>query len=187
MSCIIMGHVMHYHSFIRRMRAQYAPPGCRGFSDDVTELAAALELATHLKLSDVFVRGVYTYSSVSKITDIPVSWKPKCDMLIIDLGSNDIAQLKRDNKFTIEQLADFLFDWASRADVKCVLILGVLPRSRGLRGSASHFNFNRNHYHEALEQLCGGSRRMNFGKIRGFEGIDQSMQHGLNINTWRKL
>ena len=108
--------------------------------------------------------------------DIPVAWRPSCELLVLDIGSNDIARSKTVNKRAMELLAKFIFVWASLAPARCVISLGVLPRAASLRGSARgsalQFEQNRLYYNAALTSLCKNSNHMTFAKDRGFEGRD---------------
>ena len=42
-------------------------------------------------------------------------WRPSCELLVLDIGSKDIAQSKTMNKRAIELLAEYIYDWASLA------------------------------------------------------------------------
>ena len=77
------------------------------------------------------------------ITDLPVTLRLSCDLLIMDIGSNDLAQMAKVSIEGAELLADYLLRWALHTGAKHVLFLGVLPRLGGLRGSADHFRANR--------------------------------------------
>ena len=129
-------------------------------------------LCAGYRVSDVFHAGVHTFSSRSFITDIPVAWRPSCELLVLDIGSNDIAQSKTVNKRAMELLAKFIYGWASLAPARCVIFIRVLPRTAGLRGSARQFKQNRLYYNAALTSLCKDSNHMTFAKVRGFEGRD---------------
>ena len=169
MACLLIGH-----SFVRRIRGRYAPFGFRRYQEDISlaDTHAAQDFAQGIKLSDVFHAGVHTFSSRSFITDIPVAWRLSCELLVLDIGSNDIAQSKTVNKRAMELLAKFIYDWASLAPARCVIFIGVLPRTAGLRGSARQFEQNRLYYNAALTSLCKDSNHMTFAKVRGFEGRD---------------
>ena len=52
-----------------------------------------------------------------------------------------------------------------------VLVLGILPRKRGLTGNTHDFDTNRAVYNSTMKRLCGSSARADFKKIRDFETI----------------
>ena len=95
------------HSFVRRFRGRYALFGFRRYQEDISfvDTHAAQDFTQGIKLSDVFHMG-----SRSLNTDIPVAWRPSCELLVLDIGSNDIAQSKTVNKRAMELLAKFIFD-----------------------------------------------------------------------------
>ncbi len=163
MSCILFGH-----SYVRRIRQEYGPPGCYG---DVSTMEDGYLFADSLKLREVLGDGIFTYAA-TMITDIPVAYRPDCDLLVIDLGSNDLALLKHSCRRVMFSLAKFLFDWAIRSPAKHIILLGVLPRSGRLRGSIDTFRSNRDFYHAALSTLCSSNERTSFCKLRGFENRD---------------
>ena len=118
--------------------------------------------------------GLYVFhmGSRSLNANIPVAWRPSCELLVLDIGSNDIAQSKTVNKRAMELLAKFIFVWASLARARCVISLGVILRAAGLRGSARQFEQNRLYYNAVLTSLCKNSNHMNSAKDTGFEGSD---------------
>ena len=133
MACLLMGY-----SFVRRIRGGYAPFGFRRYQDDTRfeDTHATQDFAQGIKLSDIFHVGVHTFSSR----------RPSCELLVLDIGSKDIAQSKTVNKRAINLLAKFIYDWASLAPARCVIFLGVLPRTAGLRESARQFEQNKLYY-----------------------------------------
>ena len=159
---------------IRGRYAAYAPFGFRRYQEDIrfADTHAVQDFAQGIKLSDVFHVGVHTFNSRSLLTGIPVEWRPSYEFLVLDIGSNDIAQLQTVNKRAMELLDKCIYDWASLAPARCVIFLGVLPRTAGLRGSACQFEQNRLYYNAALTSLCKNSNHMTFAKVRGFEGRD---------------
>ena len=74
---------------MRRIRGLYAPFGFRRYQDDTSfeDTHATQDFAQGIKLSDVFHGGVHTLSSRSLNTDISVTWRPSCELLVLDTGS----------------------------------------------------------------------------------------------------
>ena len=170
------------HSYIRRIRKQYGPPGCRSRYTDITDDSDAVQFSRNLQIREVYGHGVKTLSQASLIIDLPVRMKkPECDVLFLDIGSNDIAQLKSVRPSVTLSLAKYLFTWGMRSNATHIVFLGVLPREGGLRGSVTQFEANRKLYNSALKQLCGDSTRASFLTIRGFEG---STQNPVPVSTW---
>ena len=169
------------HSYIRRLRQQHGPIGCRDRSTDVTCEPDATQFSRNLQMRKVYGHGVKTFTHVNLITDLPVRLRPKCDVMILDIGSNDLAQLKSVRPTAMHLLAEYLFDWAMRSTATHVVFLGVLPREGGLRGSVSNFQANRNLYNCAIKQMCEKSTRASFQKIRGFEG---TCEHPVPVSSW---
>ena len=91
---------------------------------DVNTEEDGLRFADSTRVREVYGHGVRTFSQFNLITDLPVTFKVNCDILIIDLGSNDIAGVKSAPPKAIKLLAEYLYAWALRS---CFLVssLGV--------------------------------------------------------------
>lgn len=177
MSCMIVGH-----SFVRRLRRDYGPTRCRSRWHDVLDEEDALTFSSNLKCREVLSCGVYTYSYINLISDLRATFRPTVDLLVIDIGSNDIASARRASQSVMQLLAEYVFQWGMRSYAKHIIFLGVLPRTHRLQCSVDQFNLNRRWYHEALKQLCAGSNRASMHHIRGFENIDNNI--ALPVINW---
>ena len=108
-------------------------------------------------------RSLKTWSYIMKSVD--------SDLVILDFGSNDLANIKNCHANTIKNIAKFLFSWVMNICAHRVLVIGILPRKRGLRGNTHDFDTIRAVYNSTMKRLCGSSARADLKKIRGFENI----------------
>ena len=136
---------------------------------DVNTEEDGLRFADSTRVREVYGHGVRTFSQFNLITDLPVTFNANCDILIIDLGSNDIAGVKSARPKAIKLLAEYLYAWVLRSRSKHVVFLSVLPRCGGLQGSVDTFHQHRVFYNKTLKKLCSRSSKTSFQKLRGFE------------------
>ena len=109
------------HSYISRIRKQYGPQGCRSRYTDITDDSDAVQYSRNLQMREVYGHRVKT----CLIIDLPVRIKPECDVLFLDIGSNDIAQLKSVRPSVILSLAKYLFTWSMRSNATHIVFLCV--------------------------------------------------------------
>ena len=167
MNALLIGH-----SFTRRLRASRAmnPYTLKHLDITPDDAEAAQQLASSLKVKNVF-NNVYTLSQWNVFTDLPIHFTVDSDLVILDFGSNYLANIKNSHANTIKNIAKFLFSCVMNICAHRVLVLGILPRKRGLRGNTHDFDTNRAVYNSTMKWLCGSSARADFKKIRGFENI----------------
>ena len=138
-------------------------------SDDVE----GTKFAHSLQLREVF-NNVQTFSCCNTFPDLPKNFHTNCNLLVLDFGSNDLANLSRESEHFVHKLAEFFLDWAVNSRAKHILVLGILPRSQGLRSSVGTFESNRICYNKYMKHLCKMETRAlcTFRKLQGFEGFD---------------
>ena len=69
-----------------------------------------IRFADRLRVRKVCGQGIRASSQFNLITDLPMILNAKCDMFIIDLGSNDIAGFKCGRPKAIKLLAENLYE-----------------------------------------------------------------------------
>ena len=156
------------HSFVRRLRQRYAPPHFIRTDISPGDLDGASCLADKLNINLLFHRA-FTTSNMNIFTDLPIHFECASDLLVVDFGSNDLANLKVRSERAATSLAEYIFLWGSKSGASCVLFLGVMPRTGRLSCSVEVFDYNRTHFNNAMHALCTQSVHCRYRKLRGFE------------------
>ena len=130
------------HSFVRRLRRAYSPVH-RDISFEERNCAEARQLSNALKWNNC-VNYVYTLShNINILEDLPRGYCARCDFLIINMGSNDLANLKKVDFNGVRMFAENYFTWAKNTGARNCLFIGILKRTGRLRCTREVFNKNR--------------------------------------------
>ncbi len=131
-------------------------------------------------------KRVYTYSEAINVgSDLHANFSTLCDVLVLNMGSNDLANMDIVDNVHVSNLAKLHYYWCMNSGARRVLCLGVLPRSQRLRGSVAVFDANRDIFNEEFRKLCCRQPRvMTFRRIRGFEA--DSDHHTRVVDAWSK-
>ena len=170
-------------SFVRRLRddltsrcAQSQHERKWGFKDvSQTQPARAALLAHQLRLDNEFV-GVYTESNhLQRVADLPQAsfllHHVRPEVVIINVGSNDLAQLEREDRDAVLNLAVGIHAFASGIQhAKLVILSKVLYRTQGMKCSPAVFAKNADMLNTFLRNMCcdAGSPATVFNPLRGF-------------------
>ena len=169
------------HSFVRRIRNHCAVYRDIDFqrgrnSRDARELASSLGWYNCINYA-------YTLSDSCNIyQDLPQNFTTQCDILVLNMGSNDLACLSRIDRNAVHRLVHKYFEWALRTGARSVVIIGVLRRTGRLRCTSDVFNANRQTFNRKMKSLCARVDKTHFQKLRGFEST--SGQHSLSVARW---
>ena len=128
----------------------------------------ASRFADKLNIDFIFYRA-FTTSNMNIFTDLPINFECTSDLLVVDFGSNDLANIKVRSERAATFLAEYIFLWGCKSGASCVLFLGVMPRTGRLSCSVEVFNYNRAHFNHAMRALCKQSVKCRYRKLRGFE------------------
>ena len=169
------------HSFVRRMRRQSGHLQDINFAMERNSVEAR-DLSRSLGWFNC-VNFAYTISDGCNVyEDLPIIFDAQCDILVMNMGSNDLACLSKVDLRSVQRLACRYYEWAINTGARAVLFVGVLKRTGRLNCSPSVFNVNRQIFNRKLKSLCVRNRRVHFQKLRGFEST--SSQHSLNVSSW---
>ena len=75
--------------------------------------------------------------------DLPIHFTTDTDLIILEFGANDLANIKKSHTNTVKNIANFFLSWVMNICAHRVLILGILLRKRGLPGNIHDFDTNR--------------------------------------------
>lgn len=157
------------HSFVRRMRQELLDYPHNSY-DTETDNHISRQLSVKLKINNCF-STVKTNSKFKIILDLPNTGSFIChdSLLVINIGSNDLANCEHYSPKFVEKLAEYIHVWGNSTGAKKVLFIGIIPRSKNLNCDQSVFEENRKTYNQTLKSLCRSSDTSDYKTIRGFE------------------
>ena len=150
------------HSFIRRFRDYHLPYHAGGQDILQPNAVRAAQLSDALNLEH-HVEGVYTYAGNVVMADdlthsIPLIRAVRPNIVLMDIGSNDLANLHMTDHFSSLDLATRVFDKAKQYNEQCsvpmVIINSILPRSNNIACMANVFLGNAEHYNNVVSNYC---------------------------------
>ena len=158
------------HSYIRRLKSHMAPPPYHRNNLDIHESQkqAAERFAKNLKVKECFL-SIYTHSQWNIFQELPTNFTTNSDLLAIDFGSNDLANLNKYSPHIVTCLAEYIYLWGMKSGAKRLLFLGVLQRSKGLKCTKDTFESNRTLFNKLMKEKCDKSNKADYKKMRGFE------------------
>ena len=169
MNAVIVGH-----SFVRRLQRDTCP----GLHGNISCASLGGLLARSLQV-DKHYYCVYTYcdhinfiSDLNTFTSFIRVNNISPDIVVLDIGSNDLAKLKAFNRNACLNLAGEVFDICqtilSSTSTKCVVVKSVLPRTARIQSSPQTFSNNLDLYNHCIKQFCDTEPRINYIKTKGF-------------------
>ena len=172
MDLVIVGHL-----FIRRLRDNYFPPRPahrhpRGQDISFCHTDKAQQYSHKLGLQH-HINSVYTSSnSINLISDLHRSLSLihhiKPDILLLDIGSNDIANVHKVDPNLMLELAHELFQFAVSTQVPLVIINAVLPRTSKISSNPDDFRNNASHFNKSIQVYASDTQNVKYNKMRGF-------------------
>lgn len=134
------------------------------------DLLAASQLAAKFQIKRCF-KLIKTYSKCRTVEQLPLDFYSNDNLLVVDFGSNDLANIPIESVHEVELLAHRIHTWAINTGAKHVLILGIIPRSGGFYNGCNRdtFELNRISYNNIMRKMCRRSTNCSFRKIRGYE------------------
>jgi hypothetical protein len=186
-----MDVVLLGHSFIRRMRDDLSPPMFTKHGLDIGHYSSlkAARFSTALRISN-HIRGMYTLSNnVNFINDITHSKRliirTSPGIVIIDIGSNDLARIDNVNPVKMLELATKITDIATQLSAPVVIINCILPRSVRIASNPKTYLENTIHYNTFLKNICDTSDNLVFHKLRGFTHTwVNDIERRLEVSEW---
>lgn len=162
------------HSFVRRLRDGLVPPlpSKRGQDIPPWNTKGASHLASAWGISD-HVRGVYTYcDGVVRIRDIDIALstvrRVRPGVVLIDIGSNDLAHVDEVNPNLMLRLVTQLTDFALALPTSKVVLNAILPRTGNITCAPEVFRENAEHFNNFLFNICDPPSKIVFHRPRGF-------------------
>ena len=165
-------------SFVRRLRDDlvtrsfHAKSKPRDVSQTQPILASAL---SHTLRLDNEIRGVYTESNhLQFISDLPnahlLLHHVRPDIVVVNVGSNDLANLAQVNRAAVLQLAVQLHSFAASFDARMVIMCKVLYRTQRLSGTPEIFAENADIFNSIVRNMCckNSTPITLFNPLRGF-------------------
>ena len=163
------------HSFIRRVRNVWIP-SVHGQGHDLLSVNEARMAAISAGLGNV-CNKLYTMSTgINLISDLIRTLETvadkRPDIVCLHVGSNDLANMPQEHLINAEYFATMCFQFALRLvrdyQVKHVILLQCLPRTRLRNGTAVSFAANMRYFNAALDEFCSTNDQIDFVGIRGF-------------------
>ena len=168
MNVVIMGH-----SFVRRLRDDLLPSPSN-YADDINSYnpTKAAALSTKLGIQHHF-KGVYTISNrIVRIRDLndcdTTISRVSARVVLIDIGSNDLAHMDRVDPILMLRLATQITDIGAKFRKSVVIINSILPRKSGITCTIETFLNNADLYNNYLKNICDTSDNCIYNKMRGF-------------------
>ena len=182
------------HSFIRRFRDYHLPYHAGGHDILQPNAVRAAQLSDALNLEH-HVEGVHTYADNVVMADdlthsIPLIRAVRPNIVLMDIGSNDLANLHMTDHFSSLDLATRVFDIAKQYNeqrsVPMVIINSILPRSNNIACMADVFLRNAEHYNNVVSNYCD-KKKIIYNKQRGFHFMEiQGQQVSHPVSSWSK-
>jgi lysophospholipase L1-like esterase len=173
------------HSFVRRLRdnALAAPqqrPRCStgpqrhgdvlpGQTERAQQLAQALQLDNYFSAVYTVAEGVIFLDDIISFREHILVTQPK--VMLVDIGSNDIARYSSFVPRKMLQLAHTLHEYLQSLPVPLTVVNAVLPRTASLAGSPETFRDNSQAYNKYLSEMISLTPAITFSKMRGFQYV----------------
>ena len=169
------------HSFARRCKDTLVPEfrcsdGRRMASRDISmnHGARAGALAIALRIDHIFqavyteTNGLYLVKQLDRSTLLLTTTSPQA--AIIDIGSNDIANVSEVDPNKMLKLATDVHNFACEIQPRLVVVQAVLPRTENLSCTTETFVTNADRYNQILRNLCEATtdKAVVFNAMRGF-------------------
>ena len=180
-----MDIVLCGHSFVRRYRDWISP--CFPRSDvQPSNKTRAATFATALRLDKHF-RYVYTVSDNivflrDLINALPSILCLHAQIVVIDIGSNDLSKLTSHCPKTTVFIANEIFSFANNVCAPRVVINAVLPRVGNLACSPDTFLLNSRDLNNYLSTLCSVESHIHYNKLKGFHYNLSTSRISLNLS-----
>ena len=170
MEVVLLGH-----SFIRRLRddlVPWRPQGGRGTDVGLGHPLRAAQLARAMGVSRN-VRRIYTFSDgIVRIGDVDQAAafvrRASPGVLLLDVGSNDLAHIVTVDPVQVLRLAVQLTDVASLFEAAFVIINAIIPRTGNITCVPDTFRENAELFNTFVKNICETSEKLVFHKLRGF-------------------
>jgi hypothetical protein len=169
MDVVVLGH-----SFVRRLRDGLIPPwpSNRGRDIGIGSLNRASLLSRKFNISR-HVGRVYTFSDgVVRIGDIARAQhfidQIAPGILLIDIGSNDLARIDVVDPLHMLRLATSLTDMALTFCARKVIFNAILPRTGNITCTPETFRANAEHFNTYLMNICDPRSKLVYHQPRGF-------------------
>ena len=116
-------------------------------------------------------------------------------LLLLNIGSNDLANLCCIDTATCEQLADSAVEFAeSIGNTPTVVFYSVIPRSKRISSSPEVFLENMKAFNAKLQDLCAPFTKIHYERMRGFYSdatnqsrkVDEWSDDGIHLRTHDK-
>lgn len=116
-------------------------------------------------------KGVFTKShSFILVEDLHQAFKytnsPSPTIVMLNIGSNDLARLHGVNKMAVHDMAQMVFADAEQIKCKSAVINSVLPRVKGMSCMPDVFRENVMVYNKEVKSLCTGSDKVCFNRMK---------------------
>ena len=184
MDVILIGH-----SFVRRFKDHFCRD-TRGTGKDISEPELAESLSQRLSIDHhfkrlytisqgvIFIRDLYQHvQNIDQFVSNPT-------VIILDIGSNDLAQLHRSTPDRCLKLASELVDMAETLTlhrlIKLVIIHSVVPRFSRINSTIDNFYKNFVSFNKYVQHLCSITDSVQYHKLRGFFHRNRTSSH----STW---
>ena len=177
-----MDAVLVGHSFIRRLQGAHLP----GLKNNITtrpvgqQFAQSLRVDHHYTAVHTYCHGINMIQDLKNLPSFLKNYGISPGIIVLDIGSNDLAHLKSlDVNICLElavNIADIAEHYINTRLCRTVICHSILPRAHRIETSPGTFLSlvkNVNHF---LKQLCDTTPGFFYSRLRGF--LDQ------NITQW---
>ena len=186
------------HSFVRRMRSDTLGERSSNLSncdilpphgwqlDRARRLAEAIKVSKHFAHDFTMAEGITFVSHLPHANNYLSSISPR--VLIIDIGSNDMARLQTVDRPTAESLAYQTIQFALNSTADRVIINAVIPRTAGLSCPDGEVFFqNMTMYNDRVREACDNHVHfLIFNKQQGFTftNANGNIPHRRPVSDW---
>ena len=153
--------------------------------------AESLDLDGHFGSFYIYTQGIVMISDViiSQGQDIlappPHAHIGEKGVVVLDIGSNDLASLQHIDRTAVAALATSLITLANNFRSELVVIQAVLPRIFHSDNKTNVFRVNADHFNSIVSLYAKHSRHVHYNKCKGFIWKDvQGIAVRVQVNEW---
>ena len=163
------------HSFVRRLHNAYQPGHGQGSDIAPGQTIHAAQLSEALSVHH-YISGVYTHANNVILTQHLDSCKPAEDQIrpavvVIQAGSNDLAQLSHFDANAVLQTATQIYQFPSSLreefDTPIIIINAILPWTANISSDTDTFRQLSTEFNKIIKNFCD-SQSIIYNKLRGF-------------------
>jgi hypothetical protein len=146
-------------------------------------LSKNLNISQHVKRVFTFSDGVVSIGDIARAHSFINDIGP--GIVLIDIGSNDLAHIQTVDPSTMLHLATSLTDLVLTLNACKVIFNAILPRTGNITCNPETFRANAELYNNYLKNICDPKSKLVYHKPRGFwNSYTDGLEHICQVSEW---